>query len=333
MGHPVLPRKVLMHLPIPRFLVGRLLLTIPLLLGLLTLVFFLSRLLPGDPASLFVSPTIPPEVAEALRQQFGLDRPAGEQYLLWLQSALRGDLGFSFTHRAPVVDVLGRFFPNTLLLGGAAIVLEVLAAVGLAGLAASRPGSLADRIVNKMSLVVSTTPAFWVGMILLSVLSYGLGLFPSSQMYSVGMTGGSSTGDLLRHLALPAMTIAIPGTAGFLLYLRKTVQQTLVQDYVLAAKSMGLKNWKVFQSYVLPNAAGPFISLLGVEIGILFSGVLVTETLFAWPGMGRMTVAAIFARDYPLILGCTALAGVVVILGNLLADVARVLIDPRTRLP
>ena len=138
--------------------------------------------------------------------------------------------------------------------------------------------------------------------------------------------------DLLKHLVLPAFTVAIPGAAIIARYLRTSVTETLGQDYVVAAKGMGLSNGRVFRSYVLPNSLGPAVSILGIEIGMLLTGVLVTETLFAWPGIGRIAVMAIFTRDYPMILGCTLLGGVIVVAANILADVVRAWIDPRIRL-
>ena len=178
-------------------------------------------------------------------------------------------------------------------------------------------------------LVVCTLPSFWIGIMLLIVFSYGLGMFPSSQMYSSGQSG--SFPDMLRHLVLPALTAAIPAAAGFARYLRTSLSTVMAQEYVLAANSMGLSRWRVFRSYVLPNAISPIVSLLGIELGVLLTGVLVTETLFSWPGMGQLTIGAIFARDYPLILGCTLVSGVVVIAGNLVSDVVNAIIDPRIR--
>jgi peptide/nickel transport system permease protein len=312
----------------------RLLQAIPLILGVATLVFFLSRLLPGDATSVFLSPTIPTAVADHIRAQFGLDRPVIDQYLLWLRSLFYGELGYSFGYSAPVFDVLCTVFPNTVILGIAALALELVIAVAIAGWASVRAGSWIDKVLSSGALVVYTLPTFWVGIVLLTVFSYSLGILPSSQMYSLGVdrVGGLHAAyDLLKHTALPALSIALPGAAGLARYLRTNIQATANQEFVVAAKSMGLPPWKIFRSYVLPNAIGPVISLAGIEVGVLLSGVLVTETLFAWPGIGRVAVQAIFARDYPLILGCTLVACVVVIVGNLLADLLNALIDPRIR--
>ncbi|MBM2840951.1 MAG: binding-protein-dependent transport system inner rane component [Bacteroidetes bacterium] len=301
----------------------------------MTLVFFLSRLLPGDPSSLFISPGIPPVVAEQLRSQFGLDRPVVDQYIAWLTTVFHGELGYSFAHSAPVSQVLLSVFPNTLILGLSALVLECVLAILIAALAVSRTGSDFDRLLSNFTLVVYSLPSFWIGILLLLTFSFTFKLLPSSQMYSLAArdTGGLvAFADFLQHLILPALTVAIPGAAVLARYLRTNITDILGQEYVVAATGMGLSKSKMFRSYVLPNSVGPVISLLGIEVGVLLTGVLVTETLFAWPGMGRIAVMAIFSRDYPMILGCTLLGGCIVIVANILSDVFRAWIDPRVRL-
>ena len=310
-------------LSLVKFLTRRVLHAIPMIFGLVTLVFFVSRLLPGDQASLFISPGIPPRVAEQLRAQFGLDRSLWDQYLAWLSSTLRGELGYSVAHNAPVRDVLLHVFPNTLLLGGTALVVECFLAFVLAALAIRYVGSWFDRSLSNLTLVAYSLPSFWVG------------IFPSSQMHAVGaeqMGGLTAFGDLLKHLALPALTVAAPGIGAIARYLRTSMTETMRQDHVAAAIGMGLSRGRVFRSYILPNSLGPVISVLGVEIGVLLTGVLVSETLFAWPGMGRLAVMAIFSRDYPMILGCTLSGGALVVAANILADFLRAWLDPRIRL-
>jgi peptide/nickel transport system permease protein len=303
-----------------------------MLFGFVTLVFFLSRLLPGDPASLFLSPNIPTSVATELRRQFGLDQSYMEQYLRWIIGVSHGDLGYSFIHNMPVKDVLLRVFPNTLVLGFSAFVLELLIAVSLIFLALLYKGGWFDRAVSTLTLITYSLPTFWVGILLLWILSYALQIFPPSQMHSAGpgQEGPlAASADLLHHLVLPALTIAIPGAAGFARILRTSVDFTLSQEYTLAAISMGLSRPRILSGYVLRNSLSSVVSLLGVELGILFTGVLVTETLFSWPGMGRLAVMAVFARDYPLLMGCCVLTGCIVVVGNLAADIVHALIDPR----
>ena len=305
-----------------------------MLFGLVTLIFFLSRLLPGDPASLFLSPNIPSSVANEIRNQFGLDRPLIEQYVLWIRGVAQGEMGYSFLYNLPVVVILARVFPNTLILGCSAFLLELVIALGVVTIALLRRGGWLDRVLSTLTLVTYSLPTFWVGIILLWLLSYEFQIFPSSQMYSVGsdrLGSLAAVGDLMKHLVLPVLTVAIPGSAGLARILRTNVGSTVSQEYVLAAESMGLGTRKVFTGYVLRNSLSSVVPLLGVELGILLTGVFVTETLFAWPGMGRLVVMAVLARDYPLILGCCVLTGLVVVVGNLVADIAHSIIDPRVR--
>ncbi len=303
---------------------------LPLIVGLVTFVFFLSRFLPGDVTDVLISPSVPASVRDQLRLQLGLDRPIVEQYFIWIRSVMSGDLGTSFTRSQPVLNVIAGVFPNTVILAAAALVMEVVLGLLLALPTFFLDGKRIEKIFSGFLLAVYTVPSFWVGMILLLCFSYGLGVLPSSQMYSSQHYG--SFPNLLQHLVLPSLTLAIPAAAAFARYLRSSVRDVQKQEFVLYARSLGLSSGRVFRSYVLPNAASPVVSLLGVEIGVLMTGVLVTETLFSWPGMGQLTVHAIFARDYPLVMGCVLVAGVVVVLGNLVADVANALLDPRIRL-
>jgi peptide/nickel transport system permease protein len=312
-----------------KYLARRILEAIPLIFGLVTVVFFLSRLLPGDATDVFISPTTPLSVKDQLRTQFGLDKPVLDQYFAWISSVFSGEFGTSFTRSAPVLDVIESVFPNTVVLAVAALLFEVVLGICLALPTFFYEGKWIEKLISNFSLVVYTLPSFWIGVLLLIVFSYWLGMFPSSQMHS---TDDSGTADLLHHLALPAATAAIPAAAGFARYLRSSISTIMTSDYVLTAKSMGLTESRVFLSYVLRNAITPLISLLGIEVGLLLTGVLVTETLFSWPGMGQLTISAILSRDYPLILGCTLVSGVVVIMGNLISDAVNAFIDPRIRL-
>jgi peptide/nickel transport system permease protein len=315
-----------------KFILRRVLQAIPMMVALVTLVFFVSRLFPGDPARLYISPGIPSDVSVELRSQFGLDRPLAGQYVAWLAALVRGDLGISFTHHVPVTDVLLTVVPNTLVLGCAALICELALAMLIAAVSAAFPGSAADRLFRDLTLVVYSLPSFWIGIILITVFSTFLGWFPSAQMTSLGPGGEVEFVDLLRHLVLPALTVAIPGAAAMARYVQTSVDDTLRQEHVVAATSMGLSKTRVMTSYVFPNAAGPAISVLGLEMGVVLTGVLVTETLFAWPGMGRIAVAAMFARDYPLILGCTVVGGIIVVAANTVADILRAWLDPRIRM-
>jgi peptide/nickel transport system permease protein len=319
-----------------RLAAKRLASAIPLLLGLLTIVFLISRLAPGDPVVRFLSPTVPTQVADELRRQFGLDQPLLTQYLRWLSNAIQGNLGISFSHQRPVLQVIAAFLPNTVILAVAAIALELVFGIFLGGLATRFHNSLIDKAVTSIGLAAYALPTFWVGFVLLALFAYALGMFPSSQMHSINsdtLTHSSQLFDLLKHLVLPACTIAIPGGAGLARYFRSSLLRVRGEEYITVARSMGLSERAIFILYELPNALVPVITMLGLEIGTLLAGAIVTETMFAWPGMGRLAVMAIFSRDYPLVLGCTLVSGIVVIVGNLSADLVYSVLDPRVRVP
>ncbi|MBI4547521.1 MAG: ABC transporter permease [Ignavibacteriae bacterium] len=317
------------------YIVKRIVIAIPVIVGIVTLVFVLSRVAPGDPVTHLYSPTISTTAVEQLREEFGLERPLLQQFIDWISHVARGDFGISYSHHRPVHAVILDVLPNTILLGLAAIAIEFVLGCLIGAWAAHHHNSFIDRMVSGVGLVMYTMPTFWVGLLLLYLLSYTLGAFPSSQILSIHAEHLSSlayTVDLLKHLALPALTIAIPGSAGIARFMRSSLINVDNEDYILAARSMGINQRTISLFYKLPNALTPVITILGLELGTLMAGALVTETIFAWPGMGRLTVMAIFSRDYPLIMGCTIVAGTVVILGNLIADILYATIDPRVRL-
>jgi len=310
----------------------RLLVAILLVLGVVTIAFVLVHVLPGDAAAHLLSPSLSPEVLARLRAAYGLDKPFYVQYGLWLWSFVRGDLGFSFSQQRAVVDVLADAVPYTILLACTAIVLELLLGTLLALMAVRRQNGLVDKVVSLGGMVMYTLPTFWIAILLVSVFSYGLGLFPSAQAHSIGADRWGPFPyalDFVSHLILPALAIALPGSAGIARFLRTNLLKAYRQEYVLAAQSLGLSESRIFRSYAFPNAVLPVVTILGLEFGALLSGALVVETVFAWPGMGRLAVTAILARDYPLVLGCATISGIGVVGANLLADIVASIVDPR----
>lgn len=310
----------------------RLLVALFLVLGVVTIAFVLLHVLPGDPATHLLSPSLSSAAFDRLRAAYGLDKPLYAQYGLWLWSFLHGDFGFSFSQQRAVVDVLANALPYTILLALTAIVIELLLGTLLALVAARRENRWVDKLLSVGGLVTYTLPTFWIAILLISIFSYGLGILPSSQVHSIGadrLGPFPYALDFLGHLILPALAIGLPGSAGIARFLRTNLLKVYREEYVLAAQSLGLSDSRIFYSYALPNAFLPVITILGLEFGALLSGALVVETVFAWPGMGRLAVTAIFARDYPLVLGCATVSGLGVIGANLLADIAASLLDPR----
>ena len=318
-----------------RYVLRRMLGAMLLLFGVATLIFVILHTLPGDPTTVFLSPRVPPQVMERLKIEFGLDQPLIVQYWNWLKGILNGELGFSFTHQRDVSTIAFEAFRNTASLAIVALLIEVMIGI-LAGLIAARfENSWIDKAISYGALSFYTVPVFWVATILLLLFSYFTGILPSSQMHSIGAEKLPSFEyliDFFKHLIIPALTLGITGAAGISRFVRSQISSIMHEQYITVARSYGLTEWKVLLHYALPNALLPVITLLGIELGGLMSGVLITETMFAWPGLGRITVAAIFARDYPLVIGCTLIAGAAVIMGNLLADVLYCLADPRIRI-
>jgi peptide/nickel transport system permease protein len=318
-----------------RRLFGRVLATLPLLLGVAALTFLLVESAPGVPGDVLLGDRpLPPEVRERLERAYGLDRAPGERFALWLMALARGELGWSWSRSMPVGRALAAALPATLLRSGAALLIHVLAGVAIGVTAAARRGRLPDRILTLSTLALWSMPTFWVGLMAILALAYGLPVFPPSSMRSVGAAQLSLPAralDVLWHLCLPAFVLGISSAAATARFIRAGLVQTLDEEFVRAARARGLGGRRVLLVHALRNALLPVINVLGLSLPILVSGSLVVEVVFAWPGMGRLTYDAILAQDVPLVLATTLLASVMVIAGSLLADLAMAAVDPRIR--
>lgn len=319
-----------------RYTLRRLALALPLALGVATLAFVLLETAPGDPADLLLgSGPISPEVRERLDRAYGFDRPAPERYARWLGSVLlHGELGWSHARNRPVRDLLARALPPTLLLAGAALVLHLIAGIGLGVVAAARRGRWEDRSIGFTGLVVYAMPTFWLGLMAILALTYLLPLFPAASMRSVGAESWAPWRralDLLWHLALPASVLALASAAAMTRFVRAGLLEALGEPFIRAARARGAGGRRVMLGHALRNALIPVINLVGLSLPILVSGSLVTEVVFAWPGMGRLTYDAIRAHDVAVVLAATMLAALVVVAGNLAADLAIAAVDPRVR--
>jgi peptide/nickel transport system permease protein len=315
-----------------RFLAKRLVQSCILLLIVLTIMFALLHLAPGDPMSRYYDPNISPEAARKIRESFGLDRPLMEQYARWITSFARGDFGMSFRYRLPVRDLLAEAIPNTLRLTVAALALHILLGLSLGVLSAAKRFSLLDRVNTIAALFVYSIPSFWLGLMLILVFSLKLGALPSSHMQSIDMEGFTAAGlflDRVRHLVLPAFVLGIASAASTARYMRGSMLDVLRESYIRTARAKGLPETKVLLKHALRNAALPLVTIIGLSLPFLFGGAVVVETIFSWPGMGRLAVDAIYARDYPVVLAVNFVVAAIVILGSLLADVAYGFLDPR----
>ena len=307
-----------------------------LLVGIvLTVVFFFIQLAPGDPALVFEDPSVPAQQQERLRAVYGLDRPLPVQYLSWLEAVvLRFDWGTSFSHSRPVREVIFDALPNTLTLAGAALAVQFGLGLLLGVDAARRSGTARDHAIRLGSLLLYALPSFWVALMAVLLFSHTLGILPSGQMRSVGAAElgfVARLGDRLVHLLLPALVLGLTTAGSVTRFARASLLDTLGDEYVRTARAKGLSERRVLWVHALRNALAPLVQLAGLSLPFLLSGALVIELVFSWPGMGRLVYGAVSSRDYPLILGATALSALLVVAGNLLADLLQAAVDPRVR--
>ena len=318
------------------YIIKRLIQAVPLLLGVATVTFLIVHLAPGDPMDMFLEKgnlrNIDPEVIELIRQKYGLDQPLHVQYVKWLGNLLQGDLGESFTHRRPVSALLAEAIPYTLQLTALALLLDALVGIALGIFSAVKQYSVLDKTVTIGSLIIYSLPSFWLALMLVLVFSVNLGWFPTSQTRSLDyefLSWFEKLADLAWHLVLPVFVLGIASAAGTARYMRSRLLEVLNEEYVLAARARGLKERAVILKHALRNALIPIITIFGLSLPFLLGGAVIIETIFAWPGMGRLAVLAIQARDYPVILATTMIAAVLTVIGNLVADVTYALVDPR----
>jgi peptide/nickel transport system permease protein len=320
-------------------LVRRLGAALLLLWLVVTITFVLVRLAPGDPAALLVPPTASAIDAARLRAELGLDRPLAIQYAHWMAGVLRGNLGESFATRRPVAGVLREALPVSLGLGGTALIITFLVGVPLGMVQAARRGGVVDRALTTVATLVYAAPSYWLALALVAVFTYGAATWglpawlrlPAFGMQSPGIDlhGGARVLDIARHAMLPLTILAAIGAAGVARYARSSVADLLNQEWVRAARAKGLSPRRVYLHHVLANILPPMVVLFALSLPGVIAGSIFVESIFAWPGMGRLMVNAISARDYPVVLGATIWYAALVIFANLAADVALPLLDPR----
>ena len=312
------------------YILRRVLQMVPLLCGISIILFAVIQAAPGGPEG-SLSETgrfIDPEVIEAYRERLGVDQPVHIQYVRWLTAAVTGDLGVSFSTTRPVLAMIVERLPATLELMASAFFFAAVVAVGLGIFSAVRQYSLFDHFGTGLSFVGIAMPVFWFALILQFVFAVKLGWLPVSGTETVGDT---SLSDHLRHLILPGFVLSVRYIAGWSRYLRASLLGVLKADFVRTARAKGLPERIVIGVHAVRNALIPVISIMALNLADLFSGAVITETIFAWPGIGRLFVQAMFARDYPLLMGILLMGSVMVIVFNLLADIAYGVLDPRIR--
>ena len=302
------------------YLLRRLAQALLILLGVSLVTFVLLYLLPADPARQIAGRSATPEVVANIRAQLGLDRPFHEQYLRYLGALLQGDLGRSYLQKTEVATLIMSRLPASLLLMAGAILCELVLGLTMGVVAALRRNTGADHALMLTSFIGVSAPQFVVGMLLLYVFAWQLAWFP------LGGYGGFS------HLVLPSLTLGLLGAGWYSRMMRSAMLDVLRQDYMRTALAKGLSAWRVVLAHALPNALLPIIAMIGIDIGLFMSGIVVVESVFGWPGIGQLTWQAIQRVDIPIIMGVTLVSAVAIVLGNLLADLVAPFIDPRIKL-
>jgi peptide/nickel transport system permease protein len=312
----------------------RLLAGLGVVLGVVILTFFLLHLAPGDPVDLLLGPTATPEQLAAQRQALGLDRPLPAQFATWVGRFARGDWGTSIAKGRPVRAVLGDAWPATVRLVALSLLLSYLIGVAVGAVQAARSGSRTDTLLSITSVTLFAVPGYWLGLMLVLVFTYWARMLPAfgaAGLDSDYLSGGGWVIDRLRHLALPLATLTLIGVGGAARFVRGAMLETLSQPFITTARAKGLTPRQVIGRHALRNALTPVVTLLGLSLPALFSGAVFVEAVFAWPGVGRVLVEAVQARDYPVVMAATAVSAVLVVAGNILADVLAAWLDPRVR--
>lgn len=312
---------------------SRLLQALVVLLVMSVVVHGLMALMPGDPIDLMIASDPHLSAADAVRLKalYGLDQPWGQRYLGWLGQMLHGQLGYSRLFAKPVLEIMAPALVNSLLLMLSALGLSLLVALPLGIIAALRPGRAVDHAINAMAFAASSLPTFWLGLMLMVVFSVNLGWLPAGGMQSLD-GGGGGFFDTLRHMILPVATLAIAGIGPYARHTRAAMLAEAAHDYIRTAKAKGCGPARLVLHHQWRNALLPLITLAGLEFGNLFSGALITETVFGWPGMGKLIADAVMGNDFNLALTALLLATAMTLLGSLLADMLMARLDPRIKL-
>jgi peptide/nickel transport system permease protein len=313
-----------------RYTVRRIAIAIPVLIGVTMITYLILNAAPGNAVSMLINPNMSAGNLLSLERAYGLDKPVWVRYVLWLGQMLHGNLGFSYVDFQPVLTRILQRLPATAELTITAILLSYLLAIPIGIIAAVRQYSVADYMATVFAFLGVSVPGFFVGLILLYIFALELNVLPASGQLTVG--GVPSLADYARHLVLPAIVLAFGNIGANVRYVRAALLDVIRQDYIRTARAKGLGDRVVIYKHALRNALLPVITIAGLQLPFIFSGAVITEQVFGWPGMGLLTIQAITQRDYPTIMGVTLIAAVLVVVGNLLADIFYSMAYPRIRL-
>lgn len=317
-----------------QYITRRLLEMIPVIIGISFLLFVIFAMAPGDAVDNIANPNLSQEKIMDLKKQYGLVGNPVERYFNWAKKAVQFDFGDSIKHKEKVSTVIDTYVWNSFWLSLGSFLLSTLIAIPIGVVSATKQYSVFDKFFTIFALFGVSIPSFFFGMVLIKIFAVDLGVFPVSGMIS---TGGSTTGvayvlDVMKHMALPLIVLTLISLAGLMRYTRTAMLEVIRQDYIRTARSKGLSEKVVIYKHALRNAMIPIITILAMQLPGLFGGAILTEQVFAWPGIGRVAIQAINGRDYPLLMGFEVLLAVLTLMGNLIADLTYALVDPRIRL-
>lgn len=308
-----------------KYIIKRILVAIPVLIGI-TIVDYAIMCAAGSPLAMLKGPRVSEAAVAAKEIALGLDQPVYVQYFVWLKQLLQGNLGYSIKNYQSVSSMIGSHLGPTLLLMGVSLVVSILIAVPAGIFSATHQYSKRDYTVVTLSFIGTSIPSFFLSLLLVYLFTVKLGWLPSSGMSSLG-TGGS-VGDIAKHMIMPVMVLATSMAGTNIRYIRSAVLEILQQDYLRTARSKGIGNFRVVNKHALRNALIPIVTVIGMEIPVLFGGAVIVEQIFSWPGLGLMTMTAITNRDYPVIMGVCLLSAIVVLAANLITDILYAIVDP-----
>lgn len=316
-----------------KYIFKRILIAIGVLFGVSLIIFSLVHMQPGNPYTSMIDPTVPPEVIKEMLTKIGYYDPIHIKYIKWISRALRGDLGYSIQYGQPVLQVINSRIWNTVLLSSFALIISTILGIIIGIISAIKKNTLFDYVTTVFSFIGISIPAFFFGLLLIKIFAFDFPIFPVSGMKTLGedYTGIKNALDVLKHMILPGLVLALLQSAAFVRYTRSSMLEILDKDYIRTAKAKGLTKKKSILKHGVKNALIPLVTIICMQIPFIFSGALLTETIFVWPGIGRLNYDAVLNRDYPLIMGILMILSIIILLSNLLADILYAVIDPRIK--
>lgn len=316
-----------------RYIAKRLLQTIPILIGISIIIFTLVNLQPGDPYAHMMDPNLSADMREEMLEKIGYYDPLPVQYVRWLGRAIQGDLGYSIVYKAPVLNVISSRIGNTFILSLTAIMLSIIIAIPIGIITAIRRKQFIDYVATVIALMGLSIPAFFFGMLMIKWFAVDLQWLPIAGMVTAGahLEGMAYVSDVVSHMILPTLVLALINTASLMRYTRSHMIEMIEQDFIRTARAKGISGYRVIYKHALKNCMIPIVTIISLQIPTLLSGALLTETIFIWPGIGRLNYEAVMNRDYPLIMGIVMCIAILTLAANLIADILYALIDPRIK--